>query len=279
MKIINLVENTAGKTGCGIEHGLSFYIETPGHRILMDSGASGLFAENAEKLGVRLALVDTVVLSHGHYDHGGGLAAFRAINPNAAIYMQASAGGPYYSTDGDAEHPHYIGLSEEAKSLGSRIPVPAGGIFPIDTKLSLFSGIGSRYPVPKGNKKLKIKTENGFENDCFEHEQCLVIREGETNVLFSGCAHHGILNILDRFRELYGCDPDYVISGFHMMQKSGYSDEDLQLIRDTAKKLTKAAAVFYTGHCTDLIPFEEMKKIMGSQLRYVHSGDEILLNV
>ena len=76
MRIINLVENTEGASGCGVEHGLCFYIETEKHKLLMDAGQTGLLLENAEKLGIDLTQVDTVVLSHGHYDHGGGILPF-----------------------------------------------------------------------------------------------------------------------------------------------------------------------------------------------------------
>ena len=71
MKILNLIENTEGAEGCAAEHGLSFYIETEKHRLLMDLGPSASVIGNAEKLGVDLKMVDTVILSHGHDDHGG----------------------------------------------------------------------------------------------------------------------------------------------------------------------------------------------------------------
>ena len=66
MRIINLVENTEGSAGCGVEHGLCFYIETEKHKLLMDTGQTDLLIGNAERLGIDLTLVDTVVLSHGH---------------------------------------------------------------------------------------------------------------------------------------------------------------------------------------------------------------------
>ena len=67
-----LSENTAASDEFGCEHGLSLYVETGKHRLLFDTGASDLFAKNAARLGVELSAVDTAVLSHGHYDHGGG---------------------------------------------------------------------------------------------------------------------------------------------------------------------------------------------------------------
>ena len=275
MRIINLVENTEGASGCGSEHGLSFYIETERHKLLADTGASDLLLKNAEKLGIDLTKVDTVILSHGHYDHGGGILPFAEINPTAKIYIPAFAFGEYYSLRNGA--PRYIGLAEEIRKLPQVVIVggTAAGIFRIDDELSLFSGIGNTYPIPSANRNLRVKTKQGLRQDDFRHEQCLVVSEGGRKVLLSGCAHHGILNVLDRYRELFGGEPDVAISGFHMMKKNGYSEEDLDMIADTAKELCKVSTVFYTGHCTGTEPFEAMKKIMGGQLRYVHSGDEI----
>ena len=275
MRIVNLVENTEGRAGCGAEHGLSFYIETEHHKLLMDTGQSGLFMQNAEKLGIDLTKVDTVVLSHGHYDHGGGILPFAEINRDAKIYVPEKAFGEYYSVS-KAGEPHYIGLAKEIRELPQGVPVESGdGIYRIDDEFSLFSGIGNAHPIPSTNRRLKVKAEEELIQDDFRHEQCLVISEGDKKVLLSGCAHHGILNVLERYHELYGGDPDVVISGFHMMKKHGYSDEDINMIIDTALELRKYKTVFYTGHCTGVEPYNEMKKLMGDQLQYVHSGDEI----
>ena len=167
-------------------------------------------------------------------------------------------------------------LAKEIRELPQVVIVESGdGICRIDDELSLFSGIGNAHPIPSTNQRLKVKTEEGLMQDDFRHEQCLVISEGNKKVLLSGCAHHGILNVLERYHELYGGDPDVVISGFHMMKKHGYSDEDINMIIDTALELRKYKTVFYTGHCTGVEPYNEMKKLMGDQLQYVHSGDEI----
>ena len=275
MRIINLVENTEGASGCGVEHGLCFYIETEKHKLLMDTGQTGLLLENAEKLGIDLTQVDTVVLSHGHYDHGGGILPFAKINPTAKIYVPEAAFGEYYSMN-KAGEPHYIGLAKEIQELPQVVTVSTKEeIYRIDDELSLFSGIGSEHAIPSTNQRLKKKTEDGFVQDDFAHEQCLVISEGVKKVLLSGCAHHGILNIMDRYCELFGEEPDFVISGFHMMKKHNYSDEDINMIIDTALALRQYKTVFYTGHCTGVEPYNAMKKLMGNQLHYVHSGDEI----
>lgn len=85
MRILNLVENEEGVPGCEEVHGLSFYVETQNHKLLFDTSPSEVVLRNAERLGVDLTAVDTVILSHGHYDHSGGIMAFTSINPNAKI--------------------------------------------------------------------------------------------------------------------------------------------------------------------------------------------------
>lgn len=273
MRIINLMENTKGAEGCVWEHGLSFYIETKKHKLLADTGASEAFLKNAVVLGIDLRRVDTVILSHGHYDHGGGLAAFAVLNPRAGIWMHRGAGEAYYHKTEQMEK--YIGISPEAGSLTGIEWVE--GDRRIDDELFLFGRVSGRRLWPEGNRELMRKAGDVFRQDEFLHEQYLVVEENGKRVLVSGCAHNGILNILDRYREIFGNMPEAVVSGFHMSRKSGYGERDLALIRETARELKTLDTRFYTGHCTGEIPFQVMKEEMGEQLRYVHCGEEIRL--
>ena len=141
----------------------------------------------------------------------------------------------------------------------------------------LFGQALGRQLWPDGNRELRRKTAEGFVQDDFLHEQYLVLEERGKRVLISGCAHNGILNILDRYRENYEEDPDVVISGFHMSRKSHYSEADYALVRDTARELQKLRTRFFTGHCTGERPYEILREIMGEQIAYVHSGEEIVL--
>ena len=100
MKIVTLIENTACCEAFSCEHGLSLYIETEHHKILFDAGQTGAFADNAQKLGIDLAAVDIAVLSHGHYDHSGGMERFLEINQKAKIYVNQNAVKPHYNGAG-----------------------------------------------------------------------------------------------------------------------------------------------------------------------------------
>ncbi len=272
MRIINLIENTQGCRKCFFEHGLSFYIETENHKMVMDAGATNAFLANAKKLKIDLGQVDTLILSHGHYDHSGGILSFVDLNKKADIYIQKSATDAYYHKEAGEER--YIGIDDKMKGL-KQVKWLEGNC-DIDKGIFLFSGVTGRKLWPSGNRALKVKRGTEFYQDDFAHEQYLVIEEEEKKVLISGCAHNGILNILEKFEALYGVCPDAVISGFHMMKKNGYTEDDLNLAQETAVKLKEYPAKFYTGHCTGKEPYQIMKAIMGNQLVYVHSGDEII---
>ena len=269
MKIVTLVENSCGRGGCIAEHGLSVYIETQKHKLLLDAGQTDAVVKNAETLGIDLSAVDTVILSHGHYDHSGGIMPFAKINPNAKIVMHSKASEPHYNGE------RYIGIDKAILDLPNLLLV--GGDIKLDEELFLFSGITGRRCYPQGNKKL-LRLENGEKvADDFAHEQCLVIRQDGKSWLLSGCSHNGILNILDRYNELFGNVPDYVITGFHMMKKDGeHTEEEKAVIIQTSRELAQMDTVFYSGHCTGIPAFEMMKTVMGDKLIAMHSGEEII---
>ena len=278
MRIVNLIENTEGKSECLYEHGLSFYIETEDHKVLLDLGQTDNSLKNANFLGVDLEKVDMVVLSHGHYDHSGGIIPFTKINNHAAIYMQSSAGGDYYADDGKMagdDRYRYIGVDKDILKL-PQVRLLKGD-YVIDDELELFTIKDRTHMLPFTNKRLLIRTNDGFIADDFSHEHFLVVKDKGLTVLMSGCAHNGILSILDAYKKKYGCLPDIVISGFHLMMKREYRDNELQEVRSIAEELRTYQTKFYTCHCTGIPAYEEMKKIMGDQLEYVHSGEELIL--
>ena len=268
MKLITLVENTCGNENCIAEHGLCIYIETAGHKLLVDSGQTDALIRNAITVGVDLTAVDTVILSHGHYDHSGGILPFSKINHEARIIMQKSAAFPHFNGE------RYIGIDTDILSLPHAELIE--GDVRLDDELFLFSGISGRRCYPQGNLKLLCVKNGQRVRDDFSHEQCLVVTQNGRKWLISGCAHNGILNILDRYKDIFGTMPDAVISGFHMMKKDGeYTDEEKSVIVQTAEELAETDTIFYTGHCTGIPAFEIMKEIMGDQLIALHSGETI----
>ncbi len=256
MKVIVLTENTTSNQNLLCEHGLSLYIETEKYKILFDMGQTELFAQNAEKLGVDLAEVDFAVLSHGHYDHGGGLQKFLEINKKAPLYVSRYAFGPYYNGT-----EKYIGLNESL-SKSDRI-IYTDGVVKIAEGLTLHHCNDKRKKYDLGSFGLNKKMKDHFVSDDFLHEQYLSVEENGKRILFSGCSHRGILNIVEWF-----C-PDVLIGGFHFSQLA--LDEVLE---GYAKILDNFETIYYTCHCTGVQQYEFMKKKM-KNLFYAAVGDVI----
>lgn len=271
MKIITLVENEQKNKNILAEHGLSLYVETSKHKLLMDTGRTDAIIKNASELDIDLTAVDTIILSHGHYDHSGGIIPISKINNHAKIIMQSSAVLPHYSNE------KFIGIDSAISDLPNLQLID--GNLNIDEELFIFSGISGRKCFPDGNLKL-FSVINGVKvQDDFSHEQCLVISDNDKKWLLSGCAHNGIINILDRYKEIFNDMPDYVITGFHMMKREEdgeYTDKDIAVIKETAHELIKTDTIFYSGHCTGTFAFDIMKEIMGDQLVQLYSGKRII---
>lgn len=277
MRIINLVENELGETGCEAAHGLSFYVETENHKLLFDTSPSEVVLRNAQKLGVDLTAVDTVILSHGHYDHSGGIIAFMELNPNAKIYMQHNAGGDYYAYDGEDKGFRYIGIDKKILSL-PQVQLLEGDT-KIDDELQLFTVDKRAFPLPSTNKRLRELHGVEYKQDEFKHEQNLLLTADEKKILFCGCAHNGILNVMETLERKFGKEllPDLVIGGFHLMKRTEFSEADTAEVTEIANRLKSYKAHFATCHCTGLPVFNQMKEIMGEQLSYVRSGDEVVV--
>lgn len=277
MKIVNLIENTAGADGCVPAHGLSFYVETAERRLLFDFGPGGEIIRNAERLGVDLRSVEAAFLSHGHYDHSGGLPAFAELNPNARIFMQRGAGGGHFAFDGAEKGHRYIGIGRrilelpQVRLVDGDAEVFGGGIF-------LFRADRRPFPIPSTNRRIVKRSGDGFVQDDFSHEQSLFVRDGARRVLISGCAHAGMLNIMEEFVRKFGREnlPQTVVSGFHLMKRSGYDESDVAEQREIARELCKYPCKFYTCHCTGEEPFAQMKEILGDRLEYVRTGETIV---
>ena len=270
MQITVLIENGPCQ-GLACEHGLSLYVQYRGKRYLLDAGQSGLFARNAQALGLDLAAVDAAVLSHGHYDHAGGLEAFFACNAQARVYLRREATLPFYS----GGETRYIGMPQDVLArFGQRFVFVQGmlelapGLFLLPHTTPGLEAVGERAA-------LYCKRDGQLLPDDFRHEQNLAITEAGKRVIISGCSHNGIVNILDAYQELFHQMPDVVIGGFHTAGKGVFEPSMTAQLYELARELKETGAVFYTCHCTGQEPYEILRTQMGANMNYLATGDEI----
>lgn len=271
MLIKVLAENTTISEELGCEHGLCLYIEANNHKILFDVGASDLFARNAVKLGVDIGNIDYLIISHGHYDHGGGLGEFFEENKKAEVFIHNRAFGGYYALRGEEEI-RYIGL-EECLKKNKKIVLTSDRFF-VAKGIELFSNISGEEPLPVSNKGLLMEEEKGIVSDRFLHEQILVIEEEGESLLVTGCAHNGIVNILQHYSSFKRAMPDHVVGGFHLTSRSGGNAGEKE-IRRIGRFLKGTGSRYHTCHCTGLEPYYKLKRILGENIEYVSVGSEI----
>lgn len=277
MIITTLIENTGleNRKDLIAEHGLSLHIYRNGEQILFDTGASASFSNNAEKLGIDIGGVDRVVLSHHHYDHGGGLGRFFEVNKHAKVYLRRPADGDcYFRAFGFRNR--YIGLDKALfQSHPDRFQF-VDKFTEITTDVFIITQIGSYYPRPKGNRYLYLERGTTRVLDNFEHELIMVIRENGGLVIFTGCSHNGMLNMIDTVARCFeGIPIKAVIGGFHLVglpifntmagSKADVENIGRQVLKYSVNKI-------YTGHCTGKKAYNVLKNILGEKIEYLSTG-------
>ena len=204
MRITTLVENRPNPHDPALqaEWGLSQCVEIGGRRLLLDMGASDLFARNAERLGIDIASIDAAVLSHHHSDHGGGLRRFFELNDHAPVYLgQAPAGEPTgrlfrlvsrrIGLDADLMAAH----AARFRTVRERTEV-LPGVF-------VLPNVRGHHPRPSGNKVLFVRVGKEYVPDDFRHEVVVALREGDTLAVLTGCSHSGVLNMVETVQQQF----------------------------------------------------------------------------
>ncbi|MDO5145664.1 MAG: MBL fold metallo-hydrolase [Eubacteriales bacterium] len=277
MKVHILVENTSCGE-CAGEHGLSLYIEHEGKNYLIDTGATGLFSENAEKMGVDLAEIDEAFLSHAHYDHSGGFREFFAQNQKAKVYLQEACKKKYYYKITESAK-KYIGIPADI------LDIYEDRFVYVDGYRKLGDGV---FICPHTTPQLWERGRRAhmfgildatITADDFAHEQTIVFEEKGGLYLFNSCSHGGVENVIEEIKAQF---PGKVIKaffgGFHMMGAKGvdscnFTEEEVKQVGSTL--LRTSGAVFYTGHCTGNVAGVWLKEVMGDRFKPFHSGMEV----
>lgn len=268
MKVTVLVDNL----GCGElpgEWGLSFFIEYEGKNILLDTGASDLFARNAEALGKDLSAVDFAVLSHAHYDHTDGLDTFLNINSKAPVYLSPKAEANCYS--GPLFRKKYIGLPKDVIAANPERIVRPEGLTNIDEGVWILPH--STPGLARQGKRNRQYVKKGLRYcpDDFSHEHTLVFETEPGLLLMNSCSHSGPEVIVDEARKAFPGKPVAAfIGGLHLFR---LSEAEVAAVADRLEACGLRRLV--TGHCTGQPAFDLLKARFGSSLTQFHSGLEI----
>lgn len=281
MKVTTLIENTKVPSMGQLvsEHGLSMYVEHGGKRILFDTGESGAFADNAEQLGIAIEQVDMAVISHHHYDHGGGLKRFLELNKTAKIYLLNHPNGEPYGKFLWLKK--YIGLDLALIAENSGRFIFLGDDLEISPDVFILTHVGRDFRIPKGNRSIFIKSVDGLVLDNFTHELVMVLKENDGLVVFTGCGHQGILNMLTSVEKAFpNARIKAVFGGFHLMAMppfnfmSGTKAEAKDLGR---RILQHVSGLVFTGHCTGTHAFPVLKEVMGNSLQSISTGHSVFV--
>ncbi len=264
VKITTLVENTATKARQRAEHGLSILVERDGERVLFDTGQTDAILHNAQLLNADLASVDRIVLSHGHYDHCGGLKYLLDIK-GYEIYAHPDIFKKRYSKLSSDGRLRYIGIEDrnfyEKKGAVFRLyqdPVEvASGIYTsgFENMTTDFEEIDKNFVYEKDGDMVK---------DYVEDDLSLVIDLKEGLFVLFGCAHRGIINIMLDIEKKFNKKIIGFVGGTHLGPASGLQrSKTIEHLKGMDLKLMGPS------HCTGIL--------MTSKL-YCEFGDRVFFN-
>lgn len=270
MDLTVLIENLVYSQDLKGEHGLSFYIKTDdGINILFDTGQTGDFVFNARKLGVDLKTIDYVVLSHGHYDHTGGLEAFLEINNTAKIIMKLNALAIKYSDKTGKIRKISFPLRENYKNFPNEFLFIKND-YEIGKHVKIISKIKITNTIENKEEHLFYEKAGKVLKDNFRDELFMTLEKEEEFSIINGCAHNGIINIINQGKEKVDKKLKYIIGGTHLKSKS---KEILDFTINELKEMDFEK--IYVNHCTGIDSYAEMKLHLKDKVDYLFTGNKV----
>jgi len=283
MKITTLVEDTATKPKLIAEHGLSMLIETGENNILFDTGQLFALLYNARVLNIDLSKVDKIVLSHGHYDHTGGLKKVLSRTGKVDVYAHPDIFAPKYAKE--KERKRYIGIPYEREELESKgavfhlskepLPVRGEASFQVTDDITTTGEIKRITDFESISDDLCVMRDGHLAPDELLDDQALIIRVATDDiVVVLGCTHSGLVNTLQHVSELTGDIPiSMIIGGTHLLHSSGCRiKRTIDAIKGFGVK--KVA----TSHCTGNRASAMFLEAFGCNFIENHVGTQIEVN-
>lgn len=267
-----LIENSAPKhSGICREHGLSLHIDTGEGQILFDCGASANVLQNAKTLGIDLGKTATVVLSHSHYDHGGG---FQAIAQNFRPTRLITGSGffwPKYSRVLLRRFYSGVGFNSQYLQTNSIHHEECRQLIQLNDRCWVVGAFRRKFSEESIPSRFYRRREGRWELDDFSDEVCLVLRMNDELAVFVGCAHPGLINILQTVRDVLGLPIRSVWGGVHV-RKAG--NIRLAFTLEQLKRLEVRQAGFC--HCSGEAIQEIVEKDGAISTRRIQTGDTIM---
>ncbi len=259
-----LVEDTVCKDGFKAEHGLSLLIKYRDKEFLFDTGAGNVLCHNAEKMEVDLNKLSGVLLSHGHYDHTGGLKSILKVNPNIPVYAHSQVFVKKYSQRSDK-------LVENGMELRNDEIV---NFVSVNSLQEIEPGMWMTGEIPRLNTYEKVPSrfvnvENGQAvSDRMKDDQALFIETEKGLVIVLGCSHSGVVNIIEHIKNVSDQRIHAIIGGMHLC------DADQKQIDWTITYFKSLDFdLLIPLHCTGKIAVEKMIKSLGEWVKIGHTGD------
>lgn len=278
MRLTVLVDHESIDSRVRAEWGASILIESGESRALFDMGTTGVFADNANALGLAPANIDFAVLSHSHVDHGGGLERFFAENTTAPVWLSSLASSELFMKLGPLKK--RVGLDSRVLDAHSDRLRYITDDTVIAQGFHLLARLPDVYAPPRGNRILYRREDRRLRPDRFDHELALVVEEEDGMVLFTGCSHHGVLNMVEAVRSsLPGKLLKAIVGGFHFVGlpvAGGVLGDSDEVIEDVALKLRSAEIPhIVTMHCTHRSGYKVLEATLGERVQYAPAGSVI----
>ncbi len=264
MKIVTLIENLANRSGLIAEHGLSFYIETDKSKIIFDTGQSSLFLQNAKKLNINIEDVDALVLSHGHYDHTGGLYPFLEANKKAKIFCKKGLFNLKLK-----DKIKFIGTLKDEKKLEDRL-VYVDTVKQIDEQIFIMPNIPIKYQADTNFDNFYTDDGMGLVIDRFEDELFLAFNNNNKVNILTACSHRGITNICEVAMNQFNLQLGTIIGGFHL--KNGSTEQYLHISHYFRMHKPKSLGIC---HCTGIERYSDLRNECDIHSFYNDSGNII----
>jgi 7,8-dihydropterin-6-yl-methyl-4-(beta-D-ribofuranosyl)aminobenzene 5'-phosphate synthase len=271
MRVSTLLENSSISNTFRNAHGLSLLIECANQKILFDTGPDNSLIYNAKSLNEDLTEVAHIVLSHGHSDHTGGLAVVMQLNKTAPIYIKSDANEMFYSKQIDST---YKDISMPINDFSNPRFRLVKDKYKVSETIFILSVNYKNGFVPNFNKNLYKKNDDIFLKDDFSHELILCIKESDGLVVFTGCSHSGIGNMLATVAKEFPTEKiKAVFGGMHLYNHSFQKSEEVYRIMELANELLKYEDChFYTGHCTGEDAHKVLKEVFNDRIHRIKTG-------